>query len=48
MTFPTVTENPAQLEPVVRDPFIQDDAAHAAAVQRDASWPWPTRRPADA
>ena len=45
MTFPTVTEKPAQLEPVVRDTFLDGDAAEP---DRTASWPWPRRRPADA
>jgi hypothetical protein len=46
MTFPTVIEKPAQLEPVVRDTFIDVDA-HADA-ERSAVWAWPSRRPADA
>jgi hypothetical protein len=46
MTFPTVIEKPAQLEPVVRDTFIDVDAA--AAAERSAAWAWPSRRPADA
>jgi hypothetical protein len=48
MTFPTVTEQPLHLEPVVRDTFIDDQVDHAAAALRAASWAWPTRRPADA
>ena len=45
MTFPTVIENPAQLEPVVRDTFLDGDAP---APDRTATWQWPSRRPADA
>ena len=45
MTFPTVIENPSQLEPVVRDTFLDGDAE---APDRNATWPWPRRRPADA
>ena len=49
MTFPVVTEKPAQLEPVARDTFIEVDAVtRSASVERAASWPWPSRRPADA
>ena len=48
MTFPTVTELSASLEPTVRDTFIEDSRSGAAAAERAASWPWPTRRPADA
>jgi hypothetical protein len=48
MTFPVVIENPAQLEAVGPDTFIDADAASSASADRAASWPWPRRRPADA
>jgi hypothetical protein len=47
MTFPTVTERPAQLEPVSHDPF-NDRGTHVADAARAAAWRWPRRRPADA
>jgi hypothetical protein len=48
MTTPSVTERLVPLEPVVRDTFVESDAMHAAGIARSASWPWPTRRVADA
>ena len=49
MTFPVVIENPAQMEPVGRDTFIDADAVtRSVSVDRAANWPWPRRRPADA
>jgi hypothetical protein len=47
MTFPTVTEQPLHLEPVVRDSFMDDEADLIAAARRAASWPWPNRRRAE-
>jgi hypothetical protein len=47
MTFPVVIEKPAHLEPVARDTFA-DDTTDITAAERAATWPWPSRRPADA
>ena len=48
MTIPTVTELLAPLEPTVRDTFADEPVSRSAGAKRAASWPWSTRRPADA